>query len=44
MHVPDTHVPVIKSMKVEYQKRAFGDIRAVAKISEEQVGDDVFGF
>jgi len=36
MYVPDTHWPLLKSMKVTYHQRAVGDLRAVATITEEQ--------
>jgi acyl-coenzyme A thioesterase PaaI-like protein len=37
MSVPDSRVPVIKSMKVEFKKRAKGAIKAVASLTPEQV-------
>lgn len=37
MSVPDSRVPVIKSMHVDYVKRASGDMKAVARLTEEQV-------
>ncbi|MCG8671049.1 MAG: DUF4442 domain-containing protein [Pseudomonadales bacterium] len=37
MSVPDSHVPVIKTMHVDYVKRCTGDIRVEAKLSVEQV-------
>ena len=37
MNVPSGSVPVIKSMKVDYQKRAVGDMEAVATLSEEHI-------
>lgn len=37
MSVPDSCVPVIKTMKVDYVKRCTGDIKAVAKLTHEQV-------
>ncbi len=36
MNVPDTAVPVIKTMKIEYLKRATGGLRAEARLTEEQ--------
>jgi len=36
MNIPDTAVPVIKSVKIEYLKRATGGLRAEATLSEEQ--------
>ena len=37
MSVPDSRVPVIKSMHIDYVKRCTGDLRAEAKLSHEQV-------
>ena len=37
MAVPDDRIPVIKSMKVEYQKRTQGALEAVATLSEEEL-------
>ena len=37
MSVPDDRVPVIKSMNIDYVKRAKGDLEAVATLSEEGV-------
>lgn len=37
MNVPETSVPVIKTIKADYVKRAKGDMRAVAELSPEQV-------
>lgn len=36
LQVPDTHVPLLKSMKVDYVARATGHLKAVATISPEQ--------
>jgi uncharacterized protein (TIGR00369 family) len=36
MNVPDDRVPVIKTMRVDYIKRAKGDLRAVATLSDEE--------
>lgn len=37
LHVPDeTHLPVLKRMTVQFQKRATGNLRAVATLSDEQ--------
>ncbi len=36
MNTPDTVVPVIKSMHIEFVQRATGSLRAVAELSEEQ--------
>ncbi len=37
MNLPDDRVPVIKSMKVEFKKRAKGAIRAEASLTREQI-------
>ena len=37
MNVPDDRIPVIKSMKVNYLKRATGDLRAVVELTGEQI-------
>ena len=37
MHVPDSHIPLIKSMTINYQRRMQGDLHAVATISAEQI-------
>ena len=37
MSVPDDKLPLIKSMKIDYVKRSTGDMRAVAKLSDEQI-------
>ena len=37
MSVPDDRVPVIKSMKIDYVKRAKGDLEAVATLKAEEV-------
>ncbi|MGB5811610.1 MAG: DUF4442 domain-containing protein [Polyangiales bacterium] len=36
MNLPDTAVPVIKSLKIDYVKRATGAMRAEATLTEEQ--------
>lgn len=36
MNVPDDRVPVIKSMRVDFLKRARGAMRAVAELTDEQ--------
>ncbi|MGB8330314.1 MAG: DUF4442 domain-containing protein [Polyangiales bacterium] len=36
MNVPDTAVPVVKTVKIEYLKRATGGLRADATLSEAQ--------
>ena len=37
MSVPDDKLPLIKSIKIDYVKRSTGDMRAVAKLSDEQI-------
>jgi acyl-coenzyme A thioesterase PaaI-like protein len=37
MNVPDTSVPVIKTIKADYVKRAAGDMKAVATLTDEQI-------
>jgi len=37
MNLPDDRVPVIKTLKVDYLKRAKGNLRAVAELSAEQI-------
>ncbi len=37
MNVPDDKLPLIKTLKVDYLKRAQGDMKAVAQLSPEQV-------
>lgn len=37
MNVPDDRIPVIKSMKVNYLKRASGDLRAVVELTGDQI-------
>lgn len=37
MNVPDSRVPVIKTMHIDYVKRASGDLRAVAKLTQDQL-------
>ena len=36
MTVPDTHLPLLKSMHVDYTRRAKGDLRAEATLDEAQ--------
>jgi acyl-coenzyme A thioesterase PaaI-like protein len=36
MNVPDDRVPVIKTLRVDFRKRARGSLRAEATLSEEQ--------
>ena len=44
MNVPDSAVPVIKTMKIDYPKRAKGGLRAVATLTPEQVNQDKEAF
>ncbi|QDQ27076.1 DUF4442 domain-containing protein [Chitinimonas arctica] len=37
MNLPDDKLPLLKSMKVEYKKRAQGDMKAVAALTAEQI-------
>ncbi|QOL26527.1 DUF4442 domain-containing protein [Thalassotalea sp. LPB0316] len=37
MNVPDTHVPLLKSMKVDFQRRMVGDLTAHANLTDEQI-------
>ena len=37
MNVPDSHVPLLKAMKIEYQRRMVGDLTAHATLTEEQI-------
>jgi len=37
MNVPDSHLPLMKSMKMTFVKRATGDLKAVATLKPEQV-------
>ncbi len=37
MNIPDTAVPVIKTIRADYVKRAKGDMRAEAHLSAEQI-------
>lgn len=39
MNVPDSSVPVIKTIKADYTKRAKGDMKAVATLSKKQISD-----
>jgi len=36
LHVPDDRIPLLKSMHLDYVKRATGDLTAVAELSESQ--------
>lgn len=37
MNIPESSVPVIKSIKADYVKRAKGDMRAVSSLTDKQV-------
>jgi acyl-coenzyme A thioesterase PaaI-like protein len=37
LHVPDDRLPLVKTLQVEYLRRAQGDLRAVATLRSEQV-------
>ncbi|WP_286263413.1 DUF4442 domain-containing protein [Thalassotalea atypica] len=37
MNVPDSHIPLLKSMTVNYTRRMQGDLSAVATLTDEQV-------
>lgn len=37
LHVPDDRIPLIKSLKIDFVKRAHGDLRAEAKLTDDQV-------
>ena len=37
MNVPDSSIPVIKTLHVDYLKRCQGDIKAVARLTKEQI-------
>jgi uncharacterized protein (TIGR00369 family) len=39
MNVPDTSVPVIKTIKADYTKRAKGDMKAVATLTKKQISE-----
>lgn len=37
MNIPDSSIPVIKTIKAEYTKRAKGDMKAVASLTKAQI-------
>jgi uncharacterized protein (TIGR00369 family) len=37
MNVPDSKLPLIKKMNIDYVKRSTGDMRAVATLTDEQI-------
>ena len=37
IHVPDDRIPLLKSMHIDYTKRATGDLKAVASLTTEQI-------
>ena len=39
VHVPDTHVPLLKSIQIDYNRVAKGSLRAYAKITPDQIED-----
>ena len=39
LNVPDTRIPLIKSMKINYQRRMQGSLRAEAKLTDQQIED-----
>ncbi len=36
MNVPDSRLPLLKSMKIDYVRRSSGDLRAVATLDDDQ--------
>jgi acyl-coenzyme A thioesterase PaaI-like protein len=36
LSIPDSHLPLLKSMKIDYVRRAQGDLRAEASLTPEQ--------
>jgi acyl-coenzyme A thioesterase PaaI-like protein len=36
LYVPDTHVPLLKGMRIQYVARAVGDLKAVATLTPQQ--------
>ncbi|SGY99154.1 DUF4442 domain-containing protein [Moritella viscosa] len=39
MHVPDNRIPLLKSMNINYIRRADGDLKAIASLTETQISD-----
>ncbi len=37
MNIPDTSIPLLKSMKINYLKKAVGDLRAEATLQPDQI-------
>jgi len=37
LNVPDSKLPLIKSMKISYQRRMQGDLKAIAKLTDQQI-------
>jgi len=37
LNVPDTRLPLIKSMKISYQRRMQGNLKAIAKLTDQQL-------
>ncbi|MFT5756764.1 MAG: acyl-coenzyme A thioesterase PaaI-like protein [Alteromonadaceae bacterium] len=41
LNVPDTRIPLIKSMKVNYLRRMQGDLQAIATLTDKQIDEIV---
>jgi len=39
LNVPDTKLPLIKSMKISYQRRMQGNLKAIAKLTDQQIAE-----
>ena len=39
MHVPDERVPLLKSMNINYVRRADGNLKAIASLTETQISN-----
>ena len=37
IHLPDSKLPLLKQMQIDYIKRSSGDLTAVATLSDEQI-------
>jgi len=37
MNLPDSKLPLLKSMKIDYVRRSTGDMRAVAELTPQQI-------
>ncbi len=42
LNIPDTRIPLIKSMKISYHRRMQGDLQAEAKLTDQQI-EDIMG-